>query len=51
LLVSVLCYRYSFRKWLETMLKGFLYDWRQISCVEPRYYAQRFARFVDSVSG
>lgn len=43
-------HRYTFRKWLETVLKGLLYDRRQISCVEPRLYAHRFVRFIDAVS-
>jgi hypothetical protein len=35
---------------LETLLKGLFYDRRKISCVEPRFYAQRFVRFIGAVA-
>jgi hypothetical protein len=49
-LCFVVLHRYTLRKWLETLLKGFFYDRRRISCVEPRFYAQRFVRFIDAVA-
>ncbi|KAJ1436078.1 hypothetical protein B484DRAFT_445853 [Ochromonadaceae sp. CCMP2298] len=39
--------QYTFRKWLETLLKGFFWDRRKISCVPPRFYASRFLGFID----
>jgi hypothetical protein len=38
--------RYTFRKVLETFLKGFLDDASKISCVAPSVYARRMLSFI-----
>ena len=43
-------HRYTFRKWLETLLKSIIYDGSLISCVNPMLYASRMLRFIDSVT-
>ena len=43
---------YSFRKFLETLLKALylLWNWTKISCVPPNMYARRFMQFMTSYS-
>lgn len=38
--------RYSFRKVLETFIKGLFHDARKISCVPPALYARRLFAFI-----
>eukprot|EP01031_Cornospumella_fuschlensis_P033783 gene33783-40878_t len=42
--------RYSLRKRLETLVKGWYQDAAGISCVSPVAYAQRLLRFIDLVT-
>lgn len=39
--------QYNAFKRIETFYKSFRYDSRQISAVHPRWYAERFVRFVQ----
>lgn len=39
--------RYTFRKVLETWFKSWLHKATQISCVAPKFYAQRLAAFMN----
>jgi 1-phosphatidylinositol-4-phosphate 5-kinase len=38
--------KYSFRKVMETWIKGFYSNSKKISCVHPKYYAERFIEFL-----
>jgi hypothetical protein len=40
--------RYTLRKRMETFLKGFAYDRKQISCVHPDWYASRMMTAVEA---
>ena len=40
--------RYTFRKILETLIKGLFHDARKISCVAPALYAKRLFAFIAS---
>ena len=42
--------RYTFRKVLETFIKGWFNDARQISCVAPALYAKRMFAFICDYS-
>ena len=42
--------RYTFRKVLETMLKGIIDDATKISCVAPSLYAKRMLSFIAKYS-
>lgn len=42
--------RYTWRKWFENLLKGLIWDRKKVSCVEPRFYAQRLVKFIDQNS-
>lgn len=43
--------KYSFRKWLETLLKSLFHDPRKISSVDPELYARRCYAFISHVTG
>ena len=46
-LISILFdFRYSFRKYLETFVKGLFWDASQISAVHPKFYGTRLYRFI-----
>lgn len=38
--------KYSFRKVMETWIKGLYCNSKNISCVNPKYYAERFIQFL-----
>ena len=42
--------KYSFRKWLETLIKGLFHDPRKISSVDPELYARRCYAFISHVT-
>ena len=42
--------QYNAFKRTETFFKSFKYDPKQISAVDPKWYAQRFVNFVDEHS-
>lgn len=46
MLYCLCTHRYSFRKVLETWLKGCVCDARKISAVAPGFYAQRMLAFI-----
>ena len=39
--------KYTFRKVMETWIKGLYCNSKNISCVHPKYYADRFLRFMN----
>ena len=43
--------KYTFRKRLETIGKGIWYNAARISAVNPKFYAQRFVKFIMLLSG
>jgi hypothetical protein len=42
--------KYTWRKWFENWLKGFVWDNKKVSCVEPHFYALRMLQFIDQVT-
>jgi hypothetical protein len=42
--------KYSFRKWMETLLKSLFHDPRKISSVDPELYARRCYAFISHVT-
>jgi 1-phosphatidylinositol-4-phosphate 5-kinase len=41
--------QYNSRKRAETFFKGLMFDTKQISCVDPDWYSQRFLEYMDNM--
>ncbi|GMI34972.1 hypothetical protein TeGR_g2239, partial [Tetraparma gracilis] len=41
--------QYNSRKRAETFFKGLMFDTKQISCVDPKWYAQRFLNYMEQM--
>ena len=41
--------QYNSRKRAETFFKGLMFDTKQISCVDPKWYSERFIQYMDKM--
>jgi len=41
--------QYNVRKQSETLFKGFVHNRKEISCVDPKWYAERFLMFIEKL--